>query len=328
MSQATRPERLQVYDPIPVLDTGRFEQMQRIASVMAKSSLIPESLYKTRDENKNIVELSLETVIANCFLIVNQAVGWNMDPFAVAQCASVVHGRVCYEGKLIAAVIDRHLGVRLSFDWNDKTGDAMGITVSGLIPGEKEPRTVSGTVGQWKTTGAGSPWPKQPRQQLAYRGAREWGRLHSPAVMLGVYSDDEMDGLVADRREMNAMQGGRRQAPPPPMIEHKQSVPLVVEEPKKEEVISEPSKEQTTTQPSSSRRAGPPPSAQKPESIDFGKIVDDFGKSLKECRSVENCDESWNDFVEPVSKALSDSQVDELQNMLNERVTQLTAVSD
>lgn len=198
-----REQRIQVIDAVPVLDTGRFEQMCRVAKLMASSNLIPETLcatYEGTGANRVTKWLPLETVTANCFLIVNQAVGWGMDPFAVAQCASVVHGKVCYEGKLIAAVIEQKLGVRLDFEWNDKQGDALGITVRGDLGGKV--REIRGTVGEWKTTGNNSPWtkPAQARMQLAYRGSRDWARLHAPSVMLGVYSSDEMDAAI-DRQE-------------------------------------------------------------------------------------------------------------------------------
>src|SRR5690606_19737175 len=92
-----KPKRqiIEVVDPVPVLDTSRFEHMQRIATVMAQSTLIPESLYKEKDN-----ELPLSQIISNCFLVVNQAVRWGLDPFAVAQSVAVVRGKLCYEGKL------------------------------------------------------------------------------------------------------------------------------------------------------------------------------------------------------------------------------------
>src|SRR5258708_3621680 len=117
----------------------------------------------------------MEQIVANCFLVVNQAVRWGMDPFAVAQCVSVVHGKLCYEGKLISAVLDAKLGVRLKYEWNNKLGDEMAITVSGKFPDDGSTEKVAGTVADWKTTGKGTPWiPKQYRKMLAYRGAREW----------------------------------------------------------------------------------------------------------------------------------------------------------
>ncbi|MEJ0096196.1 MAG: hypothetical protein WDN46_23110 [Methylocella sp.] len=229
MTSVQRIERqaLQVIDPVPTLDTARFEHMQRIAMVMAESNLIPDSLCKITEgegNNKKTSLLPLRTVVSNCFLVVNQAVRWGFDPFAVAQCVSVVKGKLCYEGKLIAAVIESKLKIRLKFDWDDAAGDNLGITVSGQFPDEDEPRTVQGTVGQWKTDHSGSPWRKasQARIQLAYRGTREWGRLHAPSIMLGVYTIDEMDYLdgpthsSAPRIESVRVEPARREPPPPP----------------------------------------------------------------------------------------------------------------
>lgn len=211
-----RREMLQVIDPIPVLDSGRFEHMQRIATVMAKSSLIPESLCMLRD-GKDLVRLPDHVVLSNCFLVVNQAVRWQMDPFAVAQCVSVVKGKLCYEGKLIAAVIEAKTGIELDYEWNDAKGDALEITVSGTLPNGKT-KTVKGTVGEWKTTGTGSPWMPgyRNRMMLAYRGAREWCRLHKPGLMLGVYSTDEMEDLADNAREFRTASVSRIEPPPPP----------------------------------------------------------------------------------------------------------------
>jgi hypothetical protein len=221
-----------VSDPIAVLDTARFEHMQRIANVMATSVLIPDALcmFGSGNERK---QLAQEVVVANCFLVVNQAVRWNMDPFAVAQCVSVVHGKLCYEGKLIAGIIDARLGIRLRYTWNDAQGDDLAIVVSGKFADEDEPRTVEGSVRAWKTTGSGSPWtPNQSKKMLAYRGAREWARLHAPGLMLGVYSDDEMAGLSDDRRARNArpVEGIADDdegppAPPPPVTISPSTVP-------------------------------------------------------------------------------------------------------
>lgn len=220
-----------VTDPIPVLDTARFEHMQRIANVMAHSNLVPDALCKTKDGDR-MVALEPEEIISNCFLVVNQAVRWGMDPFAVAQCVSVVHNKLCYEGKLISAIIDAKLGIRLKFEWDEKPGDSLGITVIGKFDDEDEPRTVKGTVADWKTTGAGSPWtPKQSRKMLAYRGAREWARLHCPSLMLGVYSDDELENLSHEVRGNNArVVAEQDDGPPEPpaarAIEHQPSPPI------------------------------------------------------------------------------------------------------
>src|SRR4051812_12735664 len=100
---ATRPKReLRIVESeIAVLDTAKFEQMYRIAGAMAAATLIPEHLYK--DKNG---AFSPEEVKANCFLIVNQATRWEMDPFSVMPETYVVGGKLGYQGKLVAAVVN------------------------------------------------------------------------------------------------------------------------------------------------------------------------------------------------------------------------------
>jgi hypothetical protein len=210
-------ERIIVQDPIAVLDTARFEQMQRVAVVMARCSLIPEALYM-KDRNP----LPDPVVIANCFLVVNQAVRWGMDPFSVAQCVSVVKGKLCYEGKLIASVLDARLGIKLEYDLVGE-GDHMRVTVRGvkdgrvIVDSNNKPKVVTGSVAEWRTTHSGSPWsaPGGAARMLCYRGAREWYRRHEPSIMLGVYSDEEMDDLSENMRAERARPVQMREEMPP-----------------------------------------------------------------------------------------------------------------
>ncbi|MRX33180.1 hypothetical protein [Aminobacter sp. MDW-2] len=210
-----KPKRqlIEVVDPIPVLDTSRFEHMQRIASVMAQSTLIPESLYK-EGTGTDKRELPLSQIISNCFLVVNQSVRWGLDPFAVAQSVAVVRGKLCYEGKLVAAVLDAKLGVRLHHHFTgepSKTDYRIYVSdqpwtedmIARVKPGMTYPgaRIVDGSVAQW-STGDKSPWAhsKNYRRMLVYRGARDWARFYEPAVLLGVYTPDEMLDLAENAR--------------------------------------------------------------------------------------------------------------------------------
>lgn len=301
--QARKPTEIRVVtDPIPVLDTARFEHMQRIARVMACSNLIPDSLCMMGNGDKKEL-LPAEQINANCFLVVNQAVRWGMDPFAVAQCVSVVHGKLCYEGKLIAAVIEAKLGIRLQFKWDDKPGDNLGITVIGHFPNEDEPRTVQGTVGDWKTEGKGSPWtPKQSRKMLAYRGAREWGRLHAPSLMLGVYSDDELGDLSDNSRAHRArdISPTHDDGPPPPSaIEHKPQVPMqdAAREPVHEVIDAKTGEvlppEDDGGIPARFRRAPPT----QPEAVDEKEWINDLMGAFSSCEDMISFGERQRDVM-------------------------------
>ena len=152
-------------------------EAMRLADMMATAKLVPKDLQKSP---------------ADCLMVIQQAIRWDMDPFAVAQECSVIQGKLMHSGKLVAAVVNSrgNLIERLSFTY-DGTGDARIVTVSGRLQGEASARTVSVRLGEAKTNNR--VWQTQPDQQLAYHGARVWARRHTPELMLGVYSPEEFD---------------------------------------------------------------------------------------------------------------------------------------
>lgn len=220
-----------VNDPVPMWDTAAFEHLGRVASVMTDANLLPMTLTHTGPAN-NLEALPRQTVLARALLIANQSRIWDMDPLAVAQATSIVHNRLMYEGKLVHAIIEAKLGVRLGYEfglWDtdhfvsvddesglNGAGERLAVRVYGHFPDEPERRTVEGSVGAWKTTGNGSPWsPATFRRQLRYRGAREWARAHSPGVILGVLTDDEAEDFGARQIEANRNSGIMDRLSPP-----------------------------------------------------------------------------------------------------------------
>ncbi|MDC0088139.1 hypothetical protein OAI07_01210 [Akkermansiaceae bacterium] len=170
------------YSTISVFNPATFAAMVNVAQMMSQSSLIPDCLVRDKEG-----EFTSEKKASNCLLIVEQSARWQMSPFAVAQHASVIHGKLMWEGKLVASVVAEKLGINLSYTYSGE-GENMEVTVSGTLDGEDAPRTVTGKVKDWKT----SQWKASDyEQRLAYRGAREWARRHTPSVMLGVYTTDE-----------------------------------------------------------------------------------------------------------------------------------------
>lgn len=160
-----------------MLAPANIEQAFKLAEMMSGAKLVPAHL---------------QGKPADCLLVIEQAARWKMSPFAVAQSTSVIQGKLMYEGKLVAAVVNANGGLeeRLSFDYAGE-GENRKITVKGKFRGEKEPRTVSVVYKDVKT--ANSMWQKQPDQQLMYSGTRAWARRHAPELMLGVYAPEEFD---------------------------------------------------------------------------------------------------------------------------------------
>jgi hypothetical protein len=191
-----KPSKLIVQDNSAIsylMDTGKFEHCYRIAKLMATASLIPDHLKFTGNAS-NKRELTAEEKIGNCFMIVNQAIRWGIDPWSMAPETYVVGGKLAFQGKLVAAVVNglANLEERLSYTFSGPPGsDDFTITVSGKIRGETEPRTVSVRVGSVKTDN--QMWKKDPEQKLVYTGATKWARRHCPEVILGIIVDDEIE---------------------------------------------------------------------------------------------------------------------------------------
>lgn len=183
-----------------LVPTSIHEAIQ-LSEIMAKANLVPDHLRGKPGD---------------CLLIVMQAQRWGMDAVSVAQCTSVVHGRLCYEGKLVAAALYAMGAVegRLEYEIQG-TGQAATIIVTGTPRGGNGPQTVRGTVKDWRTYTKNkdgkqveNAWDKIPEDMLVYRGTRQWARRYAPEALLGVYTPDEVDDHTADVRVVSHVAQG------------------------------------------------------------------------------------------------------------------------
>lgn len=184
-----------VHDDGPLahlMDSARFEHLQRIALLMATASLIPNHL---RGE-------SPQETLGNCFLVVNQALRWGLDPFAVAAETYSVQGKLGFQGKLIAALVNARANIvgKLRYEFKGK-GDERTVTVIGRFEDEDQERTVDLSVGQAKTSN--KMWQTDADQKLIYSAATKWARRHCPEVLLGVLIDDDLEHIEENRSIAN-----------------------------------------------------------------------------------------------------------------------------
>lgn len=206
---APRPERQiqRVENLQPMLDSGRFEHFQRASSALMHSTLL----------NPSVRGDSPQACFSNLMLVFDLSDRWKLPALSIAQCISIVHGKVVYEGKLIAAMLTASLGVRLHYHYTGERGtDGYRIFVAdrdwadlseedlAQVAPDRYPRgwrVIDGSVADWKTFGkdgrtVNPAWTgAAQRNQLSYRGSREWTRLFEPAQLLGVYGDDELDDM-------------------------------------------------------------------------------------------------------------------------------------
>lgn len=203
----TSRQRALVENVQPLFDTAKFEHMQRAATALMNSTLLPPSVRGG----------SPAECFSNLILVFEMADRFKMPGTSLAQCVSIVHGKMMLEGKVITAMLESTLAVRLNYYWtgdrgtpayriyvwdksfNPTDGDITQVQLDALAPDRYPPgaRMIDGSVADWQTTdknGKVNPsWTgAAQRNQLAYRGSREWARLYEAGAMLGVYGDDEV----------------------------------------------------------------------------------------------------------------------------------------
>ena len=204
-----------------IVDANSFEQLERFATVMAKS--------------KSMVPVHMQGNVGDCMAVAMQSLQWGMNPFAVAQKTFVINGVLGYEAQLINAVITTNAPVtgRLQFEWygdwdlilgnikevkyTDKKDNkektfrtanwnieqerGLGVRVWATIVGEQNPRVLDLKLVQAVTRN--SPlWVQDPKQQLAYLAIKRWARLYCPDVIMGVYSPDELRDRNVSARDV------------------------------------------------------------------------------------------------------------------------------
>ena len=169
-----------------VLNHQAMAQMDNLAGLMANGkSTVPKHLQGNK---------------ADCMAVVMQSAQWKMNPFAVSQKTHLVNGTLGYEAQLVSAVIQSSTAITGRFhyeyggNWNtaNQPNSDAWVRCGAVLAGE--------TQIQWgeqlyvgKVTTKNSPlWKTAPKQQAAYLATKYWARLYAPAVILGVYSTDEL----------------------------------------------------------------------------------------------------------------------------------------
>jgi len=163
------------------LDLQLFEHGQRVAKMLAASTMVPEQFRGN---------------VGNCMIALNFSSRTRLDPFMVMQKMYVISGRPGIEGQLAIALINNSgrfspLQFRLTgtgktrqctaFAKDKKTGETCEQTVTWDMV-EKE---------GWNKK-PGSKWNTMPDLMFQYRSAAFFGRIYCPEALLGMMTKEEL----------------------------------------------------------------------------------------------------------------------------------------
>lgn len=159
-----------------------FEHAQRVAKMLASSSLIPEA-YRGKVEN---VMIAME--MSNRM---------NISPLMVMQNLYIVKGKPGWSGPFVIAIINasKRYAKTLAFESSGE-GDLYGYTAFTF---DHEGNKVKGTKVDWKMVKGegwldkdGSKWKTMSEQMFKYRSAALFGREHTPDLLMGMQTAEEI----------------------------------------------------------------------------------------------------------------------------------------
>ena len=168
-----------------LMDTSRFEHLQRVAKVFANSALVPEH-FRGKE--------------ADCFIAVEMAMRLQLHPFNLMQSLYVVHGKPGIEAKMAIALInssglfDGPLQFKLAGE-----GMKRQCTAFAVHSKTKQVCETTVTMDMAKAEGwidkSGSKWKTLPDLMLQYRSASFFARLYCPEVIFGMQTREELDEI-------------------------------------------------------------------------------------------------------------------------------------
>lgn len=164
-----------------------FEHWQRVAKMIATSSIVPKAY------SNNIPNTMIAIELANRI---------GISPFMVMQNLDVIQGKPSWNSTFIIAALNscgRFHPIRFVFEGTKGTDDygcrAMSKDMDGIV--------LKGPLVNWKMvkeegwlSKSGSKWKTMPELMFQYRSASFFGRLYAPDILKGMQSNDEVIDVI------------------------------------------------------------------------------------------------------------------------------------
>ena len=221
---------------VGLLNLEAFELSQRVAKMLASSTLVPEQ-YRAitkvkagKDNNGQWVYQDVENPngLSNCVIALNMANRMGADPLMIMQNLYLIEGRPSWSSQFIMASINscgRFSSLRFEIEdlgekeveyqdtaWvnNRKQTTTKKIKIQNIscvawvIERESGERLESSKIsiemavkeGWYQKNG--SKWQTMPEQMLRYRAASFFGRVYAPELLMGLRSADEEQDRIID----------------------------------------------------------------------------------------------------------------------------------
>jgi hypothetical protein len=180
------------------LNVAKFEQMQRAASLLARSDFVPKAFKGN---------------VSNCMIALDMASLMKMHPAMLMRCMYVVHGTPGFEGKFCSALVNNSGRYKdpLEYEWRGKRGQsdwgcrafATRKSTGKVIYGPWVDWRMVVAEGWNKPKGFGdkqqkSKWETMPEIMFVYRAASFFTKTNDSDLLMGMQTVEEIEDIHAD----------------------------------------------------------------------------------------------------------------------------------
>ena len=163
-------------------DKNAFDQMARVSSMLAKSTIVPQN-YQGKPED--------------CFIAVEMAARMNTSPLFIMQNLYCVKGKPSWAGQACMAMIiacGKFKGIKHVYTGTKGTA-TRGCYVTAVRISDGE--VVNGTevtmkMAQEEGWLSNTKWKNMPEQMLGYRAASFFARMYCPEALMGLQTYEEV----------------------------------------------------------------------------------------------------------------------------------------
>ena len=157
-----------------------FRESYKLASVFAKSSLVPQQ-YQGKTED--------------CAIAVDMAERMGVTPLMVMQNLYVVKGKPSWSGQACMSFIKAKYGDAMPIYTGERGTDSRGCYVRAKTSEGEIIEGTEVTIAMAKAEGwmNNSKWKNMPEQMLAYRAAAFFARVYCPEILMGVQVEGEVE---------------------------------------------------------------------------------------------------------------------------------------
>jgi hypothetical protein len=219
--------------PMSLTTGAGFDQLQRVANALSKSSLVPvqyRAFVEVKEYGKVVGHEPNSAGLPNCIVALNMAQRMGADPLLIMQNLYVIEGRPSWSSQFIIASINscgRFSPLRFDLSEPDKV-EEITYTATFWKGGKKQEeqrkaKVQHQTCRAWvieKETGDrldgptvsiqmaidegwltknGSKWLTMPEIMLRYRAASLLGRLYAPELLMGLQTVEEVRDVIDPR---------------------------------------------------------------------------------------------------------------------------------